>query len=46
MKYDVFISYKHSDEQGGLTPDYAVAKELYDYYLKKYNDAPYLFSEE
>ena len=30
MKYDVFISYKHSDEQGGLTPDYAVAKELYD----------------
>ena len=30
MKYEVFISYKHSDEQGNLTPDYAIAKELYD----------------
>ena len=30
MKYDVFISYKHSDEQGSLTPDYAIAKELYE----------------
>ncbi len=30
MKYEVFISYKHSDEQGNLTPDYAMAKELYD----------------
>lgn len=30
MKYEVFISYKHSDEQGNQTPDYAIAKELYD----------------
>lgn len=30
MKCEIFISYKHSSEEGALTPDYAIAKELYD----------------
>jgi len=29
MNYEVFISYKCSDEQGNKTPDYLMAKELY-----------------
>jgi len=29
MQYEVFISYKHSDEQGRPTPDYFIAQELY-----------------
>lgn len=29
MSYEVFISFKHSDEHGGTTPDFAIAKELY-----------------
>ncbi len=29
MSYDVFISYKHTDDTGILTPDYAVAEKLY-----------------
>jgi len=30
MQYEVFISYKHSDEQGRPTPDYFIAQELYN----------------
>lgn len=30
MKYEVFISYKCSDEDGNKTKDYEIAKELYD----------------
>ncbi len=30
MAYDVFISYKCSDEDGNKTKDYEIAKELYD----------------
>lgn len=29
MNYEVFISYKCSDEQGNRTPDFAIAQELY-----------------
>lgn len=29
MSYEVFISYKCSDDQGNRTPDFAVAQELY-----------------
>lgn len=29
MSYEVFISYKCSDEQGNRTPDFAIAQELY-----------------
>lgn len=29
MNYEVFISYKCSDEQGNKTPDFAIAQELY-----------------
>ena len=29
MNYEVFISYKCSDDQGNKTPDFAIAKELY-----------------
>lgn len=29
MSYEVFISYKHSDEQGNRTIDFAIAQELY-----------------
>lgn len=34
-KYDVFISFKHSDENGNETRDYHIAKELYNT-LKKH----------
>lgn len=30
MKYEIFISYKHSDENGNLTLDFEIAKELYE----------------
>lgn len=30
MNCEIFISYKHSNEQGNLTPDYVIAHELYD----------------
>lgn len=30
MNCEIFISYKHSNEQGKLTPDYVIAQELYD----------------
>ncbi len=30
MNYDIFISYKCSDDRGGKTPDHAIAKELYE----------------
>lgn len=44
MVYDVFLSYKHSDNQGNTTEDYTIAKHLYSV-LK---DAGYkvFFSEE
>ena len=29
-EFDVFLSYKHSDENGDLTPDSVLAEELYD----------------
>ena len=29
MSYDIFISYKCSDEQGNKTPDFAIAEQLY-----------------
>lgn len=29
MNYEVFISYKCSDEFGNKTPDFAIAQELY-----------------
>ena len=28
--YDIFISYKHTDECGNLTEDYNLAKQLYE----------------
>lgn len=30
MKYEIFISFKRSDEYGNKTKDYEIAKELYD----------------
>lgn len=30
MNCEIFISYKCSDDHGNKTPDYAIAKELYD----------------
>lgn len=30
MNYEIFISYKHTDDQGNKTPDFAMARELYD----------------
>lgn len=30
MNYDIFISYKHSDENGNETKDLSIAKELYE----------------
>ncbi len=29
MNYDIFISFKHSDENGNITQDYKIAKEVY-----------------
>ena len=29
-KTDVFISYKHHSEDGGVARDYSIAKELYE----------------
>ncbi len=30
MSYQIFISYKHTDEYGRITDDYAIAKKLYN----------------
>ena len=29
--YDIFISYKNSDENSQLTEDYSIASKLYDF---------------
>ncbi len=34
MGYDIFISYKYSDENGNPTEDFAIAKELYNAFSK------------
>lgn len=31
MRYDIFISFKHTDAQGGVTPDHRIAKEVYNH---------------
>ena len=35
MKFDIFISYKHSDELGKITPDYQIARDLYALLIKQ-----------
>ena len=31
MNYDIFISFKHTDDYGNVTEDYFIAKRLYDF---------------